>query len=166
VIRNPISTGVNKKGSPEAALSAVADRAAYFVVALLDAPPDVLLAAAPLSSALALARLDFFTFFLPLALPLGAAVSVVAVAEPVVAEPPVVAVPPVVAAALEPVAPVVALAAGLLDGLAGVAGVAGVAFIASPFDGAVVVCAAAMPAVAANAAAITAVSTLFMDRSS
>jgi hypothetical protein len=122
------------------------------VVALAEPVPDVAVDEAPLASdeAAALAFLDFFTFFLPLAFALGVAVSVAVAVEP-----------PVVAVAAEPVVVVVALALGLLDG------VAGVAFIASPLDGAAAEpCAAATPAVAANAAAITADSTLFMSFSS
>jgi hypothetical protein len=124
------------------------------VVALAEPLPDVALDELPLASdeAAALAFLDFFAFFLPLAFALGVAVSVAVAVEP-----------PVVDVAADPVVPVVALAPDLLDGVAEVAGVAGVAFIASPLDGAAAEpCAAATPAVAANAAAITADSTLFM----
>jgi hypothetical protein len=147
--------------------------ARYFVAAPPVAepealPPVVLLPEEPLliesSPFLPLDFLAFLAFFdLPLALLLPESLSVMPVDPPVLAEPvaPVVA-PPVVAVPVVPVALVPALAPALPDGAVEVEGAA---LVASPLDGAVVVCAAATPAVAANAAAMMVDSTLFMTRS-
>jgi hypothetical protein len=142
--------------------------ACYFVAAPPVAepvalPPVVLLPDAPLliesSPFLPLDFLAFLAFFdLPLALLLPESLSVMPVDAPVLAEP----VAPVVAVPVVPVALVPALAPALPDGAVEVEGAD---FAASPLEGAAVVCAAATPAVAANAAAMMVDSTLFMTRS-